>query len=96
VNEARKLLRKRGRRLEVEHGGDIPDQHGAADPATGIATMDLIAALERLDPGDRALLALRYMAGFNATEIATSLGANPAAVRQQLKRLMDRLREDLR
>jgi RNA polymerase sigma-70 factor (ECF subfamily) len=96
VNEARKLLRKRGRRLEVEQVGDIPDQYSTADPATGVATMDLIAALERLKPDDRALLILRYMAGFDATEIASALGISPDAVRQRLKRLMDRLREDLR
>ena len=96
VNEARKLLKKRGQRSEVEHLGDIPDQYATADPATGVAMIDLLAALERLEPDDRALLALRYMAGFNATEIATALNARPDAVRQRLKRLVDRLREELR
>jgi RNA polymerase sigma factor (sigma-70 family) len=80
----------------VEQLGDIPDQYASADPATGVATIDLIAALERLEPDDRALLALRYMAGFNATEIATALHARPDAIRQRLKRLVDRLREELR
>jgi RNA polymerase sigma factor (sigma-70 family) len=96
VNEARKLLRKRSRRSEVEQIGDIPDRHGGADPATGVAMLDLIAALERLKPDDRALLVLRYMAGFDASEIASALEATPDAVRQRLKRLMDRLREELR
>ncbi len=96
VNEAKKLLKKRGRRSEVEHLGDAPDQYATADPATGVAMIDLIAALERLEPDDRALLTLRYMAGFNATEIATALDARPDAVRQRLKRLVDRLREELR
>ena len=57
--------------------------------------IDLVAALERLEPDDRGLLAMRYVAGFNATELATALGANPAAVRQRLKRLVDRLRGEL-
>jgi RNA polymerase sigma-70 factor (ECF subfamily) len=96
VNEARKLLKKRGRRSEVAHLGEVPDQYATADPATGVAMIDLIAALERLEPDDRALLTLRYMAGFNATEIATALDARPDAVRQRLKRLVDRLREELR
>lgn len=96
VNEARKLLKKRGRRSEVAHLGEVPDQYATADPATGVAMIDLIAALERLEPDDRALLTLRYMAGFNATEIATALDARPDAVRQRLKRLLDRLREELR
>jgi RNA polymerase sigma-70 factor (ECF subfamily) len=96
VNEARKLLRKRSRRSELEHVGDIPDPYATADPATGVAMIDLIAALERLKPDDRALLVLRHVAGFNATEIATALEVTPDAVRQRLKRLMDRLREELR
>ena len=57
--------------------------------------MDLNAALDRLDPDDRALLAMRYGAGFNATELARATGRKPDAVRQRLKRLLDRLREDL-
>jgi RNA polymerase sigma-70 factor (ECF subfamily) len=96
VNEAKKLLKKRRRASEIEHAGDIPDQYAIADPVTGVAMMDLIAAMERLKPDDRALLVLRYMAGFNATEIATALETNPEAVRQRLKRLMDRLRDELR
>jgi len=95
VNEGRKLLNKRTRRSEVEHLGEAPEEPGAVDPATGIDTIDLIAAVERLEPDDRALLAMRYMAGFNATELASALGSSPSAVRQRLKRLMDRLREDL-
>ena len=96
VNEARKLLRKRGRRSEVEQLGDIPDQYASVDPSTGVAMIDLISALERLEPEDRTLIALRYMAGFNATEIASAIDARPDAVRQRLKRLVDRLREELR
>jgi RNA polymerase sigma factor (sigma-70 family) len=96
VNETRKRLRRRARRFEVELIGEVPDRDTGADPATGVATMDLVAALGRLKPDDRALLVLRHVAGFNATEIATALGATPEAVRQRLKRLMDRLREELR
>ena len=96
VNETRKLLKKRSRRSEVEHLAETPDLHGNVDPATGVDMLDLIAALERLRPDDRALLAMRYMAGFNASELAATLGTSPAAVRQRLKRLMERLREDLR
>jgi RNA polymerase sigma-70 factor (ECF subfamily) len=96
VNEGKKLLGRATRRSKVEHPGDIPEQYVTADPATGVATIDLVAALERLRPDDRALLALRYMAGFNATELATALATSPDAVRQRLKRLMDRLREELR
>ena len=51
--------------------------------------------MSRLDPDDRALLAMRYGAGFTAKELAVAMGKSPAATRQRLKRLLDRLREDL-
>jgi RNA polymerase sigma-70 factor (ECF subfamily) len=96
VNEARKLMRRRSRRSLVELVGDPPDRAGGTDPAMSAAMLDLLAALERLEPDDRALLVLRYVAGFDAAEIAHALGVRPDAVRQRAKRLIDRLREDLR
>ena len=44
---------------------------------TGISSMDLSAALDRLDPDDRALLAMRYVAGFDSNELAASPGHQP-------------------
>lgn len=95
VNEARQLLRGRRRRVLLEITGDATEPSGGIDPSTGVGTLDLRGAVERLDPDDRALLALRYLAGFDATELSKTLGISPAAVRQRLKRLLDRLREDL-
>ena len=43
--------------------------------------------LERhLDPDERALLLLRYLHGFDATELAQIVGISPEAVRQRLSR----------
>ena len=95
VNEAKTLLKKRSKRSRVEVATDATRRAGGVDPAAGIASIDLRTILERLDPDDRALLAMRYVAGFNASELATALGASPAAVRQRLKRLVDRLRGEL-
>lgn len=95
VNEAKRLLRKRRRRAEIEVRADASGEPGSVDPATGIAAIDLRAAVQRLDPDDRALIAMRYIAGFSATELALAIGKSPAATRQRLKRLLDRLREDL-
>ena len=39
--------------------------------------------------------ALDRLLGFDASEIALVVGANPAAVRQRLKRILDRLRQEL-
>jgi len=94
VNEAKQLLRKRHRRAQVEVVFDGASEPGGTDPATGVAGIDLRAAMARLDPG-RALLAMRYGAGFDSNELALATGRQPAAVRQRLKRLLDRLREDL-
>jgi RNA polymerase sigma factor (sigma-70 family) len=94
VTEAKQLLRRQRRRTAVEALADAVEL-GSADPATGIASLDLRAALLRLDPDERALLAMRYGAGFDSNELAIATGKSPAAVRQRLKRLVDRLREDL-
>jgi DNA-directed RNA polymerase specialized sigma24 family protein len=51
--------------------------------------------MQRLDPDDRALLTMRYVFGFDATELSTALGISPAGTRTRLKRLLDRLRQEL-
>jgi RNA polymerase sigma factor (sigma-70 family) len=79
----------------METTGDPADAPGGIDPATGIAGVDLRAALMRLEADDRALLVMRYGAGFDSSELAVATGKTPAAIRQRLKRLVDRLREDL-
>jgi RNA polymerase sigma factor (sigma-70 family) len=49
----------------------------------------------RLDPDDRALLALRYVAGFDSNELAKAIGISPSGVRNRLERLLKRLHEEL-
>ena len=95
VNEAKRILRKHRRRAQVEVAADVAAAPGGVDPATGLASVDLREALLRLDSDDRALIAMRYGAGFNSNELAIATGKKPAAIRQRLKRLVDRLREDL-
>ena len=95
ANEAKRLLKKRRRRAEVEVQGDVAGEPGSVDPETGIASFDLRVAMLRLDPDDRALVAMRYGVGFNSNELAVATGTTPAAVRQRLKRALDRLRKDL-
>jgi RNA polymerase sigma factor (sigma-70 family) len=95
ANEARQLVRRRRRRVVVElavAGASTPD----VDPAGRVADLDLANALAALDPDDRALLALRYVAGFDATELAKAIGRSPSGTRARLARLLDRLRTELR
>ena len=94
ANEARQILRRRQRRQVVEIDvADISSER--LDPAASSALLDLAAALRRLAPDDRALLALRYVAGFDASEIATALGMSASGVRSRLSRLIQRLRTEL-
>lgn len=95
VNEAKQLARRGRRRGEIEVRTNASGVPGGVDPATGIDAIDLRAAMERLDPDDRALLALRYGAGYDATELSTALGLSPSGTRTRLERLLKRLRKDL-
>ena len=95
ANEAKQLLRKRRTRARFEVTTDASEKPGGRDPATGVTGLDLRDAISRLQPDDRALLALRYVAGFDSNDLAIATGKRPAAIRQRLKRLLDRLRKDL-
>lgn len=100
VNETRQLLRRRRRlaecELPVDADGDPGDgDPGGGDPASGVAVVDLRAALARLDPRDAALLAMRYVAGFDSNELAAATGISASGVRSRIERLLKRLREDL-
>ena len=96
VNEARQLVRARRRRSLIEvpvTQGDEPQ--GGLDPGSTISSIDLRNALARLDPRDRALVAMRYMAGFDATELAFATGRSPSGTRARLARLLQRLEREL-
>jgi RNA polymerase sigma-70 factor (ECF subfamily) len=95
ANEAKRVVRKRRRLAQVEVSIDATEEPGGVDPATGISTMDLDAALDRLDPDERALLAMRYVAGFDSNQLALALGISPSGTRNRLERLRRRLREEL-
>jgi RNA polymerase sigma factor (sigma-70 family) len=94
ANEARKLLRRERRHpvveLKVAH-----DSAPEADLAGGIDRVDLANALARLKPEDRTLVALRYVADLDATELAPFAGMSASGVRTRLSRLLDRLRKEL-
>lgn len=57
--------------------------------------LELLALRDLLDrhlaPDDRALLILRYLHGFEATELAVMSGRTPEAIRQRLSRAKARL-----
>ena len=94
ANQARQMMRRERRHniVEIEVADVGSDRH---DPASRADLADLAAALRRLSPDDRSLVALRYVAGFDATEIGRAVGMSPSGVRTRLARLLARIRTEL-
>ncbi len=74
INACLDLVRRRRRRpMEVELSPLDSPAHD--DPAAALADRELVdAALARLDPGHRAVVALHYLLGMPMPMVATSLG----------------------
>ena len=94
ANEARQVIRGRRRRPVIDIS-DAVQQDAGGDPADTIGLVDLQRALAHLTPDDRRLLALRFVAGLDSTEIARHIGLSASGVRSRLARLIDRLRTDI-
>jgi RNA polymerase sigma factor (sigma-70 family) len=95
VNEARQQMRRLRRRAVVEISMATHERSTAADPSASVADIDLARALANLAPEDRAILALRYVAGLNSAELGPAVGMSPSGLRRRLARLLDRLRSEL-
>lgn len=99
ANEARQLCRRQHRRtvVEIDVADCDPDRSGPDrnDPANRAAALDLACALRHLSAEDRALLALRYEAGLDSSEIGALAGRPAATIRWRLSRLVARLRKEL-
>lgn len=95
VNEARQIIRRTQRRSVVEISFGARAVTSGGDPASHAGDLDLLDAVRRLEPADRALLALRYVAGLNSTELSRATGLTPSGVRARVGRLLGRLRQEL-
>ena len=93
ANEARQLIRSRVRRTVREIA--VLDPSAPPADATVAERIDLANALATIEPRDRELLGLRYLAGLDSAEIGRAVGLSPTAVRSRLARARDRLRKDL-
>jgi RNA polymerase sigma-70 factor (ECF subfamily) len=94
ANEARQVIRAQRRRPVIDISEAVVRDAGG-DPADAIGLVDLQRALAHLKPDDRRLLALRFVAGFDSTEIARHTGLSASGVRSRLARLVDRLRTEI-
>ena len=99
ANEARRTMRSRRANIREIPVGDVELEQvsgGRSDPLdTIIASSDLRRVLASLDPTDRALIALRYVAELNSSEIGRALGMSSSGARGRLSRLLLRLRGEL-
>jgi RNA polymerase sigma-70 factor (ECF subfamily) len=94
VNRSLDLLRARARRPEVSADREPPAE--AAGTARDDRLSDeLVAALGQLEPADRALVVLRHLLGYRASELARMLDMPAATVRTRLARALARLRAQL-
>jgi RNA polymerase sigma-70 factor, ECF subfamily len=94
ANEARQAARRSHRHPVVELDAAAADPAGP-DPGALVSELDLRRALVHYAPEDRALLALRYVAGFDSSEIAALTHGNASSVRSRLSALLARLRKEL-
>ena len=94
VNEARQLVRRRRPTAVLEIDLQV-EASPRTNPAAGIARLDLVRALARLSPDDRALLALRYVVGIDANELGALTGRSASGTRARLSRLTANLRREL-
>jgi RNA polymerase sigma factor (sigma-70 family) len=94
ANEARQLARRRHRHPVVEIDVAACDPAGP-DPSSLVGGIDLRRALAQLAPEDRSLLALRYVAGLDSSEIAALTKKPASSVRGRLAVLLARLRKEL-
>ncbi|HYA00388.1 MAG TPA: sigma-70 family RNA polymerase sigma factor [Candidatus Binatia bacterium] len=101
VNSARDHGRSlRRSQLVVERLSRATDRPPSVASAESLALErirdeELIAAVRRLPPRYRLLIALRYGGGLTPTEITRCTGSSRMAVAKALKRSLDRLRGDL-
>jgi RNA polymerase sigma-70 factor (ECF subfamily) len=82
--------------------GELGERRSRSTLVTDVAAQpdtmeeDLVAALRRISPAQRAAVVLHHYAGYSAAEVAEIIGSTAAAVRVHLMRGRRRLRELLK
>jgi RNA polymerase sigma-70 factor (ECF subfamily) len=93
-NAALDELRRRGRQAELTAEPADVEGHGAAERAErSERRLAVSEALERLEPRERELIALKFFAGLENREIARVLGIGESNAGTKLHRAMTKLRE---
>ena len=71
----------------------VPSPEGAA--LAREQERELLAAMNRLRPEDRLVVAYRYWFDLSESEMAEAMGCRPGTVKSRLSRALDRLRNEL-
>ena len=107
ANEARNRLRSAGRRealavrFETDRAGGLSGTSGGAASSPEVLALGeeerrtLSEAIERLEPRDREVIALRYFLELSEAEMAAALGCAKGTVKSRLSRAVARLRNEL-
>lgn len=101
ANEARNRRRSAGRRrgLALRIAEDRPLSDAAPSPEVAVLALEtrevLLAAIGRLEPDDRLVIAYRYFMDLSEAEMAEALGVARGTVKSRLSRAMARLRAAL-
>src|SRR5262245_51148520 len=89
VNRAIDHARARALRAETELASDLP----AAAPTGAAPGSELLVAIARLPPEQRAVIVLRHLLEYTPGEIATMLDLPRGTVNSRLRRGLDSMRE---
>lgn len=93
-NAALDELRRRGRQAELTAEPTDLESFGSAEGHEhSERRLAVSAALERLEPRERELIALKFFAGLNNAEIAQVLGTSESNAGTKLHRAMTKLRK---
>ncbi|TMK55915.1 MAG: sigma-70 family RNA polymerase sigma factor [Actinobacteria bacterium] len=93
-NAALDELRRRGRQAELTtEPADLESLDATESAEDSERRLAVSAALERLDPRERELIALKFFAGLANAEIAHVLGIGESNAGTKLHRAMTKLRE---
>ena len=95
ANQARRQIRRLALRRVLEPRSLAWGRRAAPPHLDPDLDLDLAAALAKLDPRDRQLIALRYVLGLTSEEIGPMVRLSASAVRVRLGRLRERLRREL-
>jgi RNA polymerase sigma-70 factor (ECF subfamily) len=92
VNRAIDVSRARALRREVDAAAAAPDEAPPDRPSLPFSD-ELLGALRKLGPEQRAIVALRYLFEYTPGEMARALELPRGTVNSRLRRALDRLAE---